>query len=89
MDSALIAEGRLHLHKGQAEAARATLQPLVAAWAAIYAGSVWHGQALHWLARAEVAAGHAQAAAALSDQAGPMLRRADVPSLRALAGSAR
>lgn len=89
MDSALIAESRLHLHKGQAEAARDTLQPLVAAWAAINPGSPWHGQALHWLAQAEAAAGHAQAAAALGGQAAPMLQRTDVPTLRVLSGSIR
>ena len=89
MDSALIAQGRLHLQNGKAEAARSALQPLVAAWAAINPGSSWHGQALHWLAQAEAAAGHTQAAAALREQAAPMLRRADVPSLRVLAGPTR
>ncbi len=85
--TAWLAQARLHLAAGRAAEAEAVLRPLLQAWAEVNAGSAWHGETLFWLARAQARQGKARAAQATREAALPMLRRARVPSVLALAGA--
>ena len=76
---------RLALQERRAQDAESSLQPLVSAWEGINPGSVWHGEALLWLSRAEAASGKVQAARAHRQQALAMLKTSDLPALRQLA----
>jgi eukaryotic-like serine/threonine-protein kinase len=82
---ALVASARLLLEAGQAVQARAVLEPLVASWEAVNPNSVWHGEALHWLSRAEAIEGRTTAAAQHRTAAAVMLADAPFVSLAALA----
>jgi eukaryotic-like serine/threonine-protein kinase len=83
----LVGLARVHLQAGRANEAHALLVPLVNAWEGVNPNSEWHGEALHWLARAEAMAGQSQAAQAHRQQAETMLRSSKLPALqRLLAG---
>jgi eukaryotic-like serine/threonine-protein kinase len=80
-----IGLARVHLRAGRAAEAEALLRPLVETWAKLNAGSAWHGEALHWLARAEAAQGRNQAALAHRAAAATMLRGSPLALHRQLA----
>jgi eukaryotic-like serine/threonine-protein kinase len=82
---ALIASARLLLQAGQAAQARALLEPLVGSWDAVNPNSVWHGEALYWLSRAEVKEGLTTFAAQHRSAAAAMLAHAPFAALAALA----
>jgi eukaryotic-like serine/threonine-protein kinase len=81
MSDTLVGLARVHLRAGRATEAEALLLPLVSAWESANPGSVWHGEALHWLARAEALAGKARLAANHQQQARSMLRASKLPAL--------
>ena len=87
MADTLVGLARVHLHAGRAADAQALLRPLVDAWQGAHPGSAWHGEALHWLARAEAMAGDARAARRDREQAATMLRASKLPALERLASS--
>jgi eukaryotic-like serine/threonine-protein kinase len=82
--SVLIGLARVHLQERRSAQAEAELLPLVKAWETANPGSVWHGEALYWLARAEALGGKAQAAQVHLRAAEPMLRPARLPALASL-----
>ncbi len=82
---ALVASARLLLEAAQPAQARAVLEPLVASWEAVNPNSVWHGEALHWLSRAEHLEGRTAAAAQHRTAAAVMLADAPFVALAALA----
>lgn len=85
MADGLVGLARVQIATGRAASARALLTPLVAEWSQVNPGSPWHGEALHWLSRAEAAAGAARDSDAHRDAAAPMLRRSRLPALEQLA----
>lgn len=82
--TAWIVQARLHLASGRAAEAEAVLAPVVERWAEVNPGSVWHGEALAWLARAQARQGRVAAARATTEAARPMLRPARHATLVAL-----
>ena len=89
MADTLIGLARVHLHAGRGEQAEALLLPLADAWAKLNAGSAWHGEAVHWLARAEAAQGKAAAALGHREAAAAMLENSALPALQKLASTDR
>jgi eukaryotic-like serine/threonine-protein kinase len=87
MADTLIGLARVHLHAGRNSQAEALLLPLAGAWAKTNLGSAWHGEALHWLARAEAAQGKTEAALAHRHAAAAMLNGSALPAIRQLASS--
>jgi tetratricopeptide (TPR) repeat protein len=85
MATTLVGQARLHLAAGRAAEAEQLLTPLAAAWQALNPDSDWHGETLHWLARAEARLGRTDAAQAHRTRAAELLQRSRVPMLRALA----
>jgi tetratricopeptide (TPR) repeat protein len=80
----LIGLARLHLQGGRPAQAEALMLPLVASWQSVDAGAPWHGEALHWLARAEHGLGKAAVARSHAAAAASMLKRSTLPALRRL-----
>jgi eukaryotic-like serine/threonine-protein kinase len=84
MSDTLVGLARVQLRAGRAAEAEALLLPLVTAWESANPRSVWHGEALHWLAHAEALAGKARPAAAHRLQARSMLQASRLPALQRL-----
>ena len=78
----LIGLARLHLQAGRPAQAEALMLPLVAAWQSVDAGAPWHGEALHWLARAERGLGKSDLARTHAAAAASMLKSSGLPALR-------
>ena len=89
MADTLIGLARVHLHAGRSEQAEALLLPLADAWAKLNPGSTWHGEAVHWLARAEAMQGKARAALAHREAAAAMLAHSALPVLQGLVSTDR
>jgi tetratricopeptide (TPR) repeat protein len=87
MADALIGLARVHLHAGRNAQAETLLLPLVTAWAKTNPGSAWHGEALHWLARAEATQGKAELALSHRNAAAAMLHVSALPAHRRLASA--
>lgn len=83
--TAWVAQARLHLQAGRAAEAEMVLQPLQSAWLAANPQSAWHGEALHWLARAQRAQGRPSAAQATQASAQRLTDASPLPALRSLA----
>jgi serine/threonine-protein kinase len=83
--TAWLVQARLHLLAGRAAQAEQVLQTLREAWERAHPGSDWHGETLHWLARAQAQLGRASEARATREAAQPMLRGSRLPSMRRLA----
>lgn len=83
--AAWVAQARLHLQAGRALDAEMALLPLQAAWQATHPQSAWHGETLHWLARAQHARGARGTARTNEEAAQRLLNRSPLPALRALA----
>lgn len=79
---ATMARVRWLIHRGDAAAALAAIEPLAAQWQALHPGSVWHGEALLWLARAQRLAGRSEEARAHRAQALAMLGVSPLAGLR-------
>jgi serine/threonine-protein kinase len=79
-----LAQGRLHLLGGDAQAAGQALARAEQHWQAENPGSVWHAEVMHWLALALRAQGGAAEADLLGHRAQPVLAAATLPALRAL-----
>jgi len=86
--TAWVLQARLHLQAGRAAEAERVLQPLQFAWQSSHPGSAWHGETLHWLARAQRAQGQATARAT-EQEAQRLLARSTLPALRTLLRPAR
>lgn len=65
------------------------LRLLADAWQKVNAGSVWHGEALYWLSRAQAAAGSVERAAQTHRQAVALLKNSNLPAMKALARAAQ
>ena len=87
MSDVLVAQARLALLTRKPAQAESLVLPLVSAWEDVNPGSVWHGEALLWLARAEAAQGRTAAAQTHRRAALAMLAPARLPALRQLAAS--
>jgi len=87
MSDVLVAQARLALLTRKPAQAESLVLPLVTAWEDVNPGSIWHGEALLWLARAEAAQGRRAAAQAHRRAALAMLAAARLPALRQLAAS--
>ena len=87
MSDVLVAQARLALRTGKAAEAETLVLPLVSAWEDVNPGSIWHGEALWWLARAEAAQGRMAAARTHRRVALGMLAPARLPALRQVAAS--
>ncbi|MFT3717501.1 protein kinase domain-containing protein [Pseudorhodoferax sp.] len=84
---AWVAQARLLLHERRAAEALRVLEPLLASWRAVHPDSAWHGEALHWSARALAQLGHAQDARRQRLAAAALLATSPLPMLRALASN--
>ena len=83
--AAWVVHARLLLRSGHATKAYEALEPLIASWREIDAGSPWLGEALWWSARALEAMGRHDEAARRLVAARSLLRSSNLPYLRALA----
>ncbi len=80
----LIGLARVHLRNGRSGEAEALLLPLASAWEGVNPNSEWHGEALHWLARAQAMSGKTNDARVHREQAETMLRASRLPALQHL-----
>ncbi len=81
VSACVLGGARLELRKGHAVRAEELLRPLVTAWEASPA-SAGRGEALHWLAQAELGAGNITAARRDAQLAETLLRQSPLPALR-------
>lgn len=79
-----IGNARLWIEVGRTAEAESLLNALVLSWAQANPGSVWHGEALYWLSKAQTRNGNEPDATRNLVLARRMLEKSNLPALRRL-----